>query len=209
VVRVTARLTAEPEDPARAAVRGRLLAAASALIDAARPGDSNQALMELGATVCQPRAPRCGECPLSETCAALAAGRVEAFPPPRRRPASVAVRQVAAVVEGPGGTYLLVRRPAAEPVLPGLWELPTVEAEQPDAAERALGERFGGRWRLGESVIRLRHGITFRAIEIDARRARWQTGGVAESGEAVWVDPARRDELALTGTARKLLARLT
>lgn len=58
VVRVAARLSAEPEDPSRAAARGRLLAVAATLLEISRPGDSNQALMELGATVCLPKSPR-------------------------------------------------------------------------------------------------------------------------------------------------------
>src|ERR1044072_9343854 len=65
VVRVMARRLACEEDAARPAVRRRLRAAAAVLLDVDAPGDSNQALMELGATVCTPMAPRCGECPLA------------------------------------------------------------------------------------------------------------------------------------------------
>jgi A/G-specific adenine glycosylase len=208
VIRVAARLSADPGDPGRAADRRRLLAVAATLIDRQRPGDSNQALMELGATVCLPRAPRCGQCPLADGCAARAAGRAEELPRPRRRPAPVAVRQVAAVVGGPDGALLLVRRDPGEAVLPGLWEFPTVEADGPGDAARALAARYGGRWRLGESLARVRHGITFRVIELDARRASWRSEAVAEAGEAAWIDPGRCAQVALTGTARKLLARL-
>lgn len=208
VVRVAARLSAEPDDPARAPVRRRLLAVAAGLLDAARPGDSNQALMELGATLCLPKAPACGACPLEPDCLARAHGAPEAHPRPRRRPAPVRVRQTAAVVEGTGGTVLLVRRAATEPVLAGLWELPTVEAEDLAGAERALAARYGGTWRLGAPAASLRHGITFRAIELAAHRAEWIPAEVAESPAATWLDPRRAAELALTGAARKLLARL-
>lgn len=208
VVRVAARLAAEPEDPARAPVRRRLLAVAATLVDATRPGDSNQALMELGATVCLPRGPRCGDCPLVEGCAARARGEVEFYPRVRRRAPPVRVRQTAAVVQGAGGAILLVRRDARETVLPGLWELPTVEAADRAEAEQGLAARYGGSWWLGERAARVRHGITFRAIELEAYRADWRPAEVAEAAEATWIEPAKRDPLALTGAARKLLARL-
>ena len=209
VERVLARRLGCAERPARAAVRRRLLVAAAELLDAARPGDSNQALMELGATLCTPRAPRCPECPLAEGCAAHASGRPEAFPAPRARPAPRRVHQLAAVV-GDAGRWLLVRRGESESVLPGMWELPTVEGRGARAAEGALARRFGGAWRLGTVVARLRHTITFRALELEARSAEWRAGGdgVREGIEARWCTAAEAGRLALTGATRKLLARL-
>jgi A/G-specific adenine glycosylase len=206
VVRVASRLAAEAENPARAPVRRRLLAIAATLVDPRRPGDSNQALMELGATVCLPKRPRCGECPLRAQCAARARGDVEGHPWSRRRPTTVRVHHAAAVVRGPDGRVLLVRRGLAEEVLPGLWELPTVEATDVAQAERALEARYGGRWQLGERAAKLRHGITFRSIELDAYRADWVPAEIAETTEAAWIDPARGADLALTGATRKLLA---
>lgn len=208
VVRVVSRLTTEPDDPTRAPARKRLLAVAATLVDAERPGDSNQALMELGATVCLPKSPRCADCPLAGDCTARTRGEAEAYPRARRRTAPQRVRQTAAVVVGAGGAILLVRRDPREPVLAGLWELPTVEAEERGEAEQALGARYGGRWRLGERAASLRHGITYRSLEIAAHRAEWQPEGVAEGPEATWIEPARPERLALTGAARKLLARL-
>src|SRR5512136_569268 len=83
--RVLSRLEALPatmRDPAGAR---RLWALAAARVPADRPGDWNQALMELGATVCTPRAPRCAACPLRRHCRALALGRVDRLPPPAVR----------------------------------------------------------------------------------------------------------------------------
>lgn len=208
VARVVARRLALSEPPTGAAARRRLLAEAAGLLDPARPGDSNQALMELGATLCSPRAPRCAACPLASGCAALVAGDPESYPARRPRPASRRIRQCAAVVEGARGV-LLVRRSEAEPLLSGLWELPTVEARGARAAERALGERFGGAWRLDGVVARVRHTVTFRALEIEARRAAWSPDGVAESGASSgWFPRADAAALALTSATRKLLARL-
>jgi A/G-specific adenine glycosylase len=207
VARVVSRRLGEGGKPGRAAVRRRLLAAAAALLDPRRPGDSNQALMELGATLCTPRAPRCPECPLAAGCAAREAGDPERFPRPRRRSPTRRVRHVAALVTRPDGGVLLVRRGEGETLLPGLWELPTVEARGRRAAETALAARYGGRWTLGPPAAKLRHGITFRAVELEARRAEWRSDGVCESGEAGWFAPAEAERMALTGATRRLLAR--
>ena len=74
VARVLTRFDRVSDPPDRAAVRRRLEARAGELLDAARPGDGNQALMELGARICAPRAPRCPACPWSAGCLARAAG---------------------------------------------------------------------------------------------------------------------------------------
>jgi A/G-specific adenine glycosylase len=206
VVRVVSRLLAEPGDVARAAVRRRLLEAATARLDPARPGDGNQALMELGATLCSPRAPACGRCPLLAQCRAAATGRAEEFPAPRRRRPPVGLAELVAVVER-DREYLLVRRGAQEAVMPGLWEFPTVAAEGDPAA--ALAARFGGSWWLEPPLAHLRHGITFRSLRVAVVAARWMGGDVvAEVGEAGWFSAERAAALALTGVTRKALARL-
>jgi adenine-specific DNA glycosylase len=104
---------------------------------------------------------------------------------------------------------LLVRRGEEAAVLPGLWELPTLEAATPSPAEFAA--RFGGRWSFAaEPAAALRHAITFRRIELEVWPADWQPEGVAESGAADlrWTSAAEASRLALTGATRKLLARL-
>jgi A/G-specific adenine glycosylase len=206
VVRVAARHAAIGGPVDTAGARRRLSEVAASLLDPERPGDSNQALMELGATLCAPRAPRCGRCPLAPECRARASGRPEDFPPPRRRPATRAALQVAAVVEE-RGRLLLVRRAEGEGQLAGLWELPTVEAPL-ERAEAALAARYGGVWTLGAPLSRARHAITVRRIELAAHAARWRAGeAVAEGGAAGWFDPAAAAALPLTGATRKLLGR--
>src|SRR5262245_22602734 len=82
VERVVCRLLAWPGPTSRAAVRQRIAAAAQSLLDPRRPGDHNQAMMELGATLCRPRSPRCGECPVAAHCSAFASGDPLRFPRP-------------------------------------------------------------------------------------------------------------------------------
>jgi A/G-specific adenine glycosylase len=128
VRRVLSRLF-DLEDPTASSLRKR----AAALVDPDRPGDWNQALMELGATVCTPRAPRCGECPLSGECRALAEGTQELRPAARRRPSVRAVSYAVLIVSEPAGGLLMVRRPP-DGLLGGLWEFPAVEMVAEDQA---------------------------------------------------------------------------
>ncbi len=210
VVRVLARRAALAGAPERAATRRAIAAAAEALLDPQRPGDSNQALMELGATLCTPRAPRCAQCPLAEGCQAWQRGAPERYPARRTRTPGVALAQTAALVEAEG-RWLFLRRAEGASLLAGLWELPTV-AGSGATAEAALARAHGGSWRLGEELARVRHAITFRRLEIVARRAEWsargEAAGVAEGEEAAWLAPDEARERALTGVARKLLDRL-
>lgn len=212
VARLLSRWCAEEEPVAKAATRGRLLAIAASLLDRARPGDSNQALMELGATVCLPAAPDCARCPLASACRAYARGEQRRFPVRASRGTTRQVAQVAAVVES-AGRLLLFRRADQEAQLAGLWELPLVDATSIRRASRELAARYGGEWTIGAAVGRVRHAITTRRFTIVARRATLGGAGnvVAESpvgAEPGWFARAQASTLALTGAARKILARL-
>jgi A/G-specific adenine glycosylase len=207
VVRVLSRRLARADAAASAAARRRLAAAAAELVDPARPGDSNQALMELGATLCTPRRPACERCPLATGCRGREAGDPETYPAPRRRPAPRRVRMTAVWVEDAAGRLLLARRAPDEAVLPGLWELPTVPARGPARGAASLAARYGGRWRLGARRLAVRHAITFRQLDIELRAAAWEPAGVGEAAALAWHAPAAAARLALTGATRKLLAR--
>jgi A/G-specific adenine glycosylase len=101
---------------------------AAELVDASRPGAWNQALMELGATVCTPRGPRCDACPVSAWCAARAAGTQEERPAPSaRRPVPRECYATAVVVDA-GGHALVVRRPEGG-LLGGMWSFPDTALE--------------------------------------------------------------------------------
>ena len=119
--RVLSRLL-DLENPSYRSLRKQ----AGELVDPDRPGDWNQALMELGATVCTPRSPSCTECPLTGECRALAQGTQELRPAPKRRAAVRSVAYAVLVVVNPDGELLLVQRPPNR-LLGGLWEFPAVE----------------------------------------------------------------------------------
>lgn len=139
VARVLSRLHALPVDRRTPAGAARIRALAERMLACAAPGDFNQALMELGATVCTPRAPRCPDCPLGASCRARTLGTPEAFPQPRGQMAARAIHLVAGVAHRHGRIVLveddeivrghltvpLFRVPAwrrSENVLRGEWE---------------------------------------------------------------------------------------
>ena len=159
VKRVLARWTATPE-----MAEAETWALAEVLVPPGRPDQFNQALMELGATVCTPRAPRCAACPVTELCRAAASGTPEAFPRPRRRTKPREVEALGAIVRR-RGRVLLLRRPSRG-LLGGLWEVPCVDGDSlpglVDAIERRTGLGTGDPEPLGS----VRHVFTHRALTL-------------------------------------------
>ena len=93
------------------------------------PGDWNQALMELGETVCTPQIPRCGACPVARWCRARARRLTREIPAPRKKRAPVRVRIAAAILRDPRGRTLLVQDPGAhdDVLFSRMWQFPAVE----------------------------------------------------------------------------------
>jgi A/G-specific adenine glycosylase len=133
VLRVLARAGAEKGDIGSATVRARLREQAQRLLDPRRPADFNQAIMELGATVCLPRNPQCLLCPWREHCAARALGIEQELPVKLRKRDPVKLAIELLVVEKEGRLLLRQRGPA-ESRLAGFWELP--EARDMPSAQR-------------------------------------------------------------------------
>jgi A/G-specific adenine glycosylase len=200
VTRVLARLRAETRpEPAQT---WRL---AESLVPRRRPGDFNQALMELGATVCTPRAPDCPACPLRRDCAAHATGTPERFPAPRKRPAVRAMRAVCGILRR-GDALLMLRRPSRG-LLGGLWEVPTHAGEDPVELVREIRERTGVRARPGRQLGTVEHAFTHRALRLDVYRLRRDSDRIrlAPGVDARWCTPAEREALALSKLMRKTL----
>ncbi len=126
VTRVLARLTAELGNTKSPVVRSRLKAVADKLIHPAHPGDFNQALMELGATVCLPRQPQCAQCPVAACCQARKQDKQNELPLRQARPESIEIKKQLLVVER-AGKILVWQRPAQSKRLAGFWELPELE----------------------------------------------------------------------------------
>ncbi|HEY7771489.1 MAG TPA: A/G-specific adenine glycosylase [Longimicrobium sp.] len=135
---------------------------ASALVRGPRPGDVNQSVMELGATVCVPRNPRCGDCPVREFCGAFAAG-TQNERPARKKAKPLPHEDTAVPVIERDGRVLLVRRPVTAR-LGGMWAFPAVIRADGEsvsaAAERAGREALGIEIRAGAPVCVVEHTFT-------------------------------------------------
>jgi A/G-specific adenine glycosylase len=183
VARVLARLEAvrgNLREPAR--WRG-LQARADQLLAKESPGDWNQAMMELGATVCTPRSPQCPLCPVAQFCEARKLGVVETLPEKRKKRATVAVRLVSVVLLDPKNNSLLLPPPADMPkskfddhipsLVAKLWHFPTVstatDAEQ--TVEKLLRHDLGvitTKSPRFEPLQNVRHTVTYRTISVVA-----------------------------------------
>lgn len=124
VIRVLSRVFDIQEDTSKPATIKNLWDLAESLVPADRPGDHNQAMMELGATVCLPRGPMCMLCPLASECKARALGIQEQRPVKKAKKTPVIIRNLVVVLQNPEGQVLLVQRPA-ELKWGELWEFPT------------------------------------------------------------------------------------
>jgi A/G-specific adenine glycosylase len=210
VARVFSRLfvlKAAARDPRGARA---LWAQAEALVPARGAGDWNQALMELGATVCTPRSPRCGACPLRGQCRAFALRRVAEFPPVVSRRATVRLRRAVALIERNGRVLMTQRRGA---LLDGLWEPPGVDLEPREHAHSKLADelsRFGVKADLAFTGQILKHTITHRSIEVEVWRGTTATAlarAHSARGLTRYVD-ARHGSAPLTALAKKLASTL-
>ena len=177
VERVLARLFG------RADARESAWQRAEALLDPIRPGDFNQAMMELGATLCTPRTPKCLVCPLHRWCQSRGADAAKPQPPRNRK-------QLHHALARKGNSVLLVQRPADAKRMAGMWELPKLDARTAD-----------------QPLAKFRHSITDTDYEVSIVPA---SPALVRSlsANARWFTLTQWQTLALTGLARKVLRKL-
>jgi A/G-specific adenine glycosylase len=206
VTRVVSRLFRVEADVATAAGRLRIEELAQGLVPWDRPGAFNQALMELGSTVCTPRRPACPTCPLGAVCLAHGAGVESSLPsrPPARRPKTVAVSF--AYIRS-RGRILLVRRPEAE-LLGGLWSLPGGEMPAARLARASLGSvvaaQTGMRVDVLEDVAPVTHTFSHRRWSGRVYRCVPRGSSVLRPS-ARWVTDEEARHLPLVPDHRRLL----
>jgi A/G-specific adenine glycosylase len=153
---------------------------AQGLLDPEHPGDFNQAMMELGATVCTPQAPQCLVCPVTAFCRTRGELPATKKGPRKRQQLNYALVEKA-------GSVLLVRRASNARLMAGMWELPMLD----DAPGSAT------------AIARLRHSIT----DTDYQVAVFRVPRLSHA-DAVWFGPEQWRRMALTGLARKILAKV-
>ena len=185
--RVLSRLYGEGGNVDSEVVRKRLRSLAKSLIDPRRPGEFNQSLMELGATVCLPQRPQCLLCPVAIECVAHQTGRENELPLKSASPRPIEEEKQLLVIER-AGMILAWRRPADSARMAGFWELP----------ERADVPRA----RVQKHVARFRHTIVNTNYSCDVFRAAL----VRPPKKFEWLPKNKLHEVPLSTAAKKALA---
>jgi A/G-specific adenine glycosylase len=208
VERVLCRAFAVGGDPHAPATRRALLEIARGLLPRGHAGDHNQAAMELGATICTPRRPRCGVCPVERLCEARASDRVELLP--ERRPRRARPHHVVAVgLLWRRGRVLIQRRPD-EGLLGGLWEFPGGKLEPGETLaaclRRELLEELGLEVEVGREVAVVEHAYTHFSITLHAFDCFPRPGARARGPRPrLWVLPRDLVRHALPAANRRLV----
>ena len=186
VLRVLSRVSADSGDIRSSITKDRLRGLAGRLLDRKRPGAFNQAMMELGATLCLPRAPKCPDCPISRFCEALRLGKQDVLPAKSRPAAQVRETKTLLWIERKGS--LLLWKRTGQGRMRGFWELPDA-TQLPGAAVLATIGKF-------------RHSITRYDITVTVVSARLRR----VPGGFCWVPMDRADKFPLSTMTRKALA---
>ena len=200
VERVLLRVTGRPQTPGAAAA-AFINITAQALVPTTNPGDHNQAMMELGATVCVPRGPLCDQCPVYDECRT----RGEHSTMPRTPMQSQRARYALTTRKAAGGLaveVLLQRRPAEVSLMAGMLELPQLQAAGDVEGSLVLAE---------EPVLRVRHAIvgTNYYVEVIGIPQRRSTAKLALRKDSMeWVLTSDLANQPITGLTRKVLQRL-
>ena len=198
VERVICRLAGWDEAGGKgsAVQRRRIAAMALRLLDHGKPGDFNQAMMELGATVCLPRNPQCLVCPVANGCKTRGEHRTRTRARMTSRDVAHAlVERRAASGARHAGAVLLERRLPTETVMPGMWQLPVMREAEVPVEELRMEVRH--------AIMQVNYRVKVRSVaENDLDRL------AVESGERRWVGRKELTALPLTGLARKVLGKV-
>ena len=191
LVRVIARVFALPGRADEPALLRAVKTKAQRLVDCDQPGEVNQALMDVGATLCRPNHPDCSACPIHGDCQAHRAGAPTAYPGRKTRSPRKNLRVAFAFIER-GPALLLEQRPL-DGLWAGLWELPS---ESGARARSDLGRRL--EQTLGPLLVRVVHELTHRHVVASVYRAKAKR----QAGQRWWRDPLAAP---LSSLARKAI----
>ena len=211
VKRVLARLTAFAESPDRH--QAHFWSLSESVLDPTRPRDCNQALMDLGATVCTPRSPACSRCPWAVQCAAYAAGSPSRYPvKDAPKPIPFQVIGVGVVLNSAG--EVLIDQRLNEGLLGGLWEFPGGKQEPEEAIEttvaRELREELAIEVEVGQRLIQLDHAYSHKKLRFEVHLCRWLSGEPQPlaSQQVRWVAPADLDAYPFPAANTRIIAAL-
>jgi A/G-specific adenine glycosylase len=189
VIRVFARLTDLNEAVTQNAVKMKLWALAEEWLPVKRAGDYNQALMELGRTICKPRNPLCNICPIQAHCTAFANG-TQNERPIKAKKAPVPHYDVAAGVIWNERNQLLIAQRPLDGLLGGLWEFPGGKQEPgetlPECLKRELCEELAIEVEVNDLFTVVHHGFTHFKITLHAFMCRYRSGNPQKIGVHDW-----------------------
>jgi A/G-specific adenine glycosylase len=211
VKRVLARLIRSSRPPARQLAGFWQLS--ELLLDPQRPREFNQALMDLGSSLCSPHQPSCGSCPWQGQCAAYAAGEPARYPVKDvSKPLPFQVIGVG-VVRNDAGQVLIDQR-LQEGLLGGLWEFPGGKQESGEAIEatirRELQEELAIAVEVGEELITLEHAYSHKRLRFVVHLCRWLSGEPQPlaSQQVRWVEPTDLGSYPFPAANAKIIAAL-
>jgi A/G-specific adenine glycosylase len=218
VIRVFSRLTDLAEDISRSTTKKTLWQLAGRLVPKERPGEYNEALMELGQQICLPRSPDCQRCPLVNLCHAYQRGTVTKRPVRAPRKQTPHYDVVAGVIwqgkkQAATERFLITRRPL-DGLLGGLWEFPGGKLEQGEsraqALQREIYEELGLEIIVNQQFAVVKHAYTHFRITLYAFHARAKGGNVQNIGVAghAWVTIKDLDDYAFAAADRQIIANL-
>ncbi|WFB35750.1 A/G-specific adenine glycosylase [Kiritimatiellota bacterium B12222] len=177
VERVLTRLCAISDDIRKPQVKKDLQNLATRFLATHPPAQLNEAVMELGATVCTPRNPQCDCCPLASICRAHKRGEVSLFPYKSKKPKIPTVQVGAGVVWRDEHTFLIAQRNESG-MLGGMWEFPGGKIEKNESIEaciaRELEEELGLKVEVGDELIKVKHTYTHFHLRMGVHHCRWQ-----------------------------------
>lgn len=213
VIRVFSRLTDLEADVTQQSVKDDLWKLAEDWLYKARPGDYNQALMELGRLVCKPKNPACNSCPIKQDCLAYKNGTQDQRPVKAAKAATPHYDVSAGMVWNEKGEVLIAQRPL-EGLLGGLWEFPGGKQEKDETLaeclQRELREELAIEVSVGELYCVVKHAFTHFKITLHAFTCRYVSGEPQAIGvkDWAWVKPEQLSQYSFGKADREVIKML-
>ena len=206
-LRLYSRLLGYEGDPRSKEGQRILWSFAESILPQKLPGRLNQALIELGATICSPRDPQCDVCPVQTCCRAFQTGKQGVIPLAKTKTVITPITEVSIAIQN--GSKFLLRRRSADERWAGLWDFVRFEIEHDaktidhEALIESVRQLTGLSIELGDQILKFNHGVTRYRITLKCFHATRRQGRLRQDLEWKWVSPSRFEQYPLSVTARR------